>query len=140
LPEDSFDDFWNACPKKTGKLKARQKFNKLIRDGTATAEQMTEAMRVYAESSQVKRGYIKHPATWLTGGHWLDEPEAEPQEWWKDENGNDISGRISGNGHRPTERIVETAPCAGNAGIPQRMPSILPSIKPIPADEFDGGD
>lgn len=69
-----FDDFWNACPKKVGRGKAEDAYRKAC--ALASQETLIASMGRYA-AAQVgtEPKYIAHPATWLNGKRWLDEPE-----------------------------------------------------------------
>lgn len=70
---DAFEDFWDACPKKVGKLKAKEAFDKVC-PSEASAETLTEAMRRYAASVDGKDPtYTAHPTTWLNQKRWTDE-------------------------------------------------------------------
>lgn len=73
-PHGAFDDFWQAYPAKVEKKGARRKFEAAVKAGTPP-QQIIEAAERYAASEQVRRGFIKHPTTWLNNGCWDDEPE-----------------------------------------------------------------
>ena len=90
--------FWNACPKKVGKAMARVKFDAVINGGLctrtldrdsgqfieltleATADELIEGMRRYAETQYQTDGYglkddgryTLHPSTWINRGGWMD--------------------------------------------------------------------
>lgn len=67
-----FDDFWEVCPKKTGKGEAERAWPKAIR--LADADILVAAMRSYAASQDGKdKTFTKTPGPWLNGKHWLDE-------------------------------------------------------------------
>jgi hypothetical protein len=71
----SFEAFWAAYPRKVSKVKARQQFEKICKDGIATGAQMVAAAKVYAASVRGReQRHIKHPTRWLTQECWLDEP------------------------------------------------------------------
>lgn len=63
-----FQDFWDAYPRKTGKLDAERKF--IIACRRATAEQIMDGVARYQFSDDPK--FIPHPATWLHQGRYLD--------------------------------------------------------------------
>jgi hypothetical protein len=76
---DSFDDFWKAYPKKTGKDRAsiawKKKSPPLIK--------VLEALQWQTISEQwIKDGgkYIPNPATYLNDGRWKDEPLTNARE------------------------------------------------------------
>ncbi|MEU8713591.1 hypothetical protein [Streptomyces sp. NPDC048663] len=73
---DAFDAFWKAYPRRVGRKAAARAWNKALRDGT-TPEQIVSAAEAYAlERHGQPAQYTKHPATWLNGGHYDDEPAA----------------------------------------------------------------
>ena len=70
----SFDDFWKVCPNKKAKLKAKQIYQKLIKDKIVTEERLIESMKNYSVSVKNENPkYICHPTTWLNQGRWEDE-------------------------------------------------------------------
>ncbi|MGV0870062.1 hypothetical protein [Corynebacterium kalidii] len=74
-PEDRFDEFWSLVPRKVGKDKARAKFAAAVRR-TGDAQVVIDGMRRFANDPNLpaEKQYIPHPATWLEGGRWGDEP------------------------------------------------------------------
>ena len=98
--EPGFMKFWEAYPKKMGKLAAIQVWNKL-KPCDDLVEVMLRAINVAKQTDQWRnhRGrFIPYPATWLNGGRWEDqvappvktlirkgEKDAESkQDQWKD--------------------------------------------------------
>jgi len=75
-----FEAFWNACPKKVAKPKAKASFRTALK--TATVEDLIAAMRGYAASQAGQdQKFTLHPTTWLNQQRWLDDgiaPKAEP--------------------------------------------------------------
>lgn len=70
-----FDDFWKVCPKKVGRGKAEEAYRKAC--AFASQDVLIEGMSRYgASQAGTDPKYIAHPATWLNGKRWLDEPEA----------------------------------------------------------------
>lgn len=71
---DKFDLFWSAYPKKKSKGAARKAWAKLKIGGTLFAQIMTalDAQRTWPEWTDI--AFVPHPATWLNGERWLDEP------------------------------------------------------------------
>ena len=71
-----FEEFWKAYPRKEGKQKARQAFEKV----TVPLETLLQALEQQKQSAQwTKDGgqFIPHPATWLNGKRWEDQlPQA----------------------------------------------------------------
>lgn len=65
--KESFENFWSIYPKQRAgsKQKAYQSFCKAIKEKRATEEILLSAVRVYAQSEEVKRGFAKGCAAWL---------------------------------------------------------------------------
>lgn len=71
--EAAFDRFWDVCPRKVGKKKAKAKFKTEIKNG-ADPESMISAMARYkASRSGEDPKFTVHPITWLNQGRWQDE-------------------------------------------------------------------
>ena len=71
-----FDLFWQAYPRKVGKKRAKQAWDRLKPD-TATVQKMLDALAWQVKQPQwVKDGgmYVPHPTTWLHEERWDDEP------------------------------------------------------------------
>lgn len=77
--ESGFDLFWQVYPRKKAKahaLKAWKSAIKQIHPG-----QIIFAAEQYAERTKGSEArYIKHPATWLNGACWHDEPDPDPTD------------------------------------------------------------
>lgn len=71
-----FDDWWQAYPRKVSKGHARTAYTKARQAGITTAALKAGAIRYGAEVAGSDPRFIKHPATWLNGEGWLDEPAA----------------------------------------------------------------
>ena len=70
----SFDKFWLIYPRKEGKQDARKAFAKIKPDDDLL-NTMLEAVQKQKQSDQWSDPrYIPHPATWLNGKRWEDEP------------------------------------------------------------------
>ena len=72
---DRFDRFWSVYPRKTAKVEARKKFEKLNPDDELL-ETMIRAVEQQKNSEQwTKDGgqFIPHPATWIHQRRWEDE-------------------------------------------------------------------
>jgi hypothetical protein len=70
-----FDTFWKLYPRRVEKFTARSAWDKALKHGTP--EEIVEGARRYAsERAGENIRFTKHPATWLNGGCWLDEPGA----------------------------------------------------------------
>lgn len=70
---DGFVDFWAAYPRKVAKGKAETAYRLALKEADPT--KLLEAVRSYQFSSDPK--FIPHPATWLSGKRWLDDPPAK---------------------------------------------------------------
>lgn len=69
-----FDKFWSVYPRHEGKENARKAFAKLKPDD-AMLETLINAILKQKQSDQwADPKYIPHPATWLNGHRWEDEP------------------------------------------------------------------
>lgn len=71
----SFERFWRAYPRRTGKWEARKAWHRAIERGM-TAKAALEAVAEQAGSDQWRREggrFVPSPASWLAGGHWLDD-------------------------------------------------------------------
>jgi helix-turn-helix protein len=72
---EAFKQFWAAYPRHVGQLAARKVWDKALKE--APADQIIDGARRYAAERQDENPkYTKHPATWLNGGCWMDEPGA----------------------------------------------------------------
>ncbi|WP_143755156.1 hypothetical protein [Caulobacter sp. B11] len=78
-----FERWWTAYPNKTGRKTAKAKFDRIIKSGEASLDQLIAGAEQYAQSDKVRRGYAKNPVTWLNGGCWTDEAQ---------NHGNSLSG------------------------------------------------
>jgi hypothetical protein len=79
--EETFDEFWQAYPKKVGKQDARRAWARATR--STDPDKIIDVVRRYPFRED--RTYVKHPATWLNDGCWEDDLDAL---------------RVSSNGHR----------------------------------------
>lgn len=68
-----FDAFWAVYPRKVAKEAARKAYAAAVR--MATPEEILEGARRYVADPNRSQQFTKHPATWLKGGCWTDEPE-----------------------------------------------------------------
>lgn len=74
---DLFEDFWSAYPRKDGKAAARKAWPKAVK--RLEAPRLVAAARYWAglwAKAGVERQFIPHPATWLNGDRWNDQPPA----------------------------------------------------------------
>lgn len=76
--QESFDEFWQAYPKKVGKAEALKAFAKLKPDRHAL-QTMLDALawqRELADWRKEAGRFVPNPATWLNKQRWEDEPPA----------------------------------------------------------------
>lgn len=74
--ERAFDLFWEAYPRKVGKVKAQTAFQKV----TVSVEVLLAAIAEQKNSVQWQKDngqFIPHPATWLNGKRWEDQITTE---------------------------------------------------------------
>jgi hypothetical protein len=69
----AFVEFWRVFPLKVGKGQARRAWATARRRGVLP-EVMVAGAHSYAQDPNRDPGYTKHPATWLNGECWDDEP------------------------------------------------------------------
>jgi Helix-turn-helix domain len=76
---EAFERWWATYPRKVAKEAARRAFGTILKDKRATFAQLMDGAAAYAASraGQDPR-YTAHPATWLRGGRWADEPTPVP--------------------------------------------------------------
>jgi hypothetical protein len=72
-----FENFWSVYPKKKAK-KAAYKAFKNAKDKPGPVD-MIAIIEMQKRSAQWLGGFIPNPATWLNGGCWDDETEAQQQ-------------------------------------------------------------
>jgi hypothetical protein len=73
---EGWDEFWALYPRKDSKANARKAWNKLKPDDELRAK-ILAALATQAEGWRergTERRFIPHPATWLNGARWDDEP------------------------------------------------------------------
>lgn len=69
----AFESFWTIYPRKVGKDEALKAFDKAVKRAAVTV--VIEGATRYANDPNLPdREFIPHPATWLNGGRWDDEP------------------------------------------------------------------
>lgn len=73
--EAAFEEFWKAYPRKVAKGAARSAFGRALKKVDAAA--LVAGARSYADDPARKPDYTKHPATWLNGECWEDQPDQE---------------------------------------------------------------
>jgi hypothetical protein len=73
--QSEFDAFWNAYPRRIGKLEAIKAYMKARK--LATAEQILAGVEAYRQHKPGWQAW-KHPGPWLNAGRFLDEYETRP--------------------------------------------------------------
>jgi hypothetical protein len=74
-PDEAFGQFWAAYPRKVAKRAARAAWDRAVR--RAAPEVITAGAEAYRDDLHRKSRppeYTAHPATWLNGDRWADEP------------------------------------------------------------------
>lgn len=74
VTDDGFDTFWATYPRKISKGAARKAWAKAIKTSPA-ADITAGAARFAAERQGQDPKFTPHPASWLNGERWTDEPE-----------------------------------------------------------------
>ena len=74
----AFDIFWQAYPKKVGKLAAKKAFDR-VKAPVETLVQAIERQKCGEQWQRDNGQYIPNPATWLNGGRWEDEVHLPPK-------------------------------------------------------------
>ena len=72
----SFDKFWACYPRHTAKQDAKRAFLKISPDDTLLNTMLTAIQRQKQTEQWSDPRYVPHPATWLNGRRWEDEPAA----------------------------------------------------------------
>src|ERR1700730_13043868 len=72
-PADYQVQFWKAYPNKKAKIHAMKALDKVAFAGKTKWADLIFGLERYMLSNEVQRGYVKHPATWINGGCWMDE-------------------------------------------------------------------
>jgi hypothetical protein len=78
VPKDDrhgFAEFYQVYPRHVARGAAERAYRRIVKNGEATeADLLAGAMRYAAAHDGKDPTYTKHPATWLNGKCWLDEP------------------------------------------------------------------
>jgi hypothetical protein len=74
--DDLFEEWWRQYPRRVAKGAARKAFKRTLAKKIASFDQLLNgAMRYAAERHGEDPQFTKHPASWLNGECWLDEPK-----------------------------------------------------------------
>jgi hypothetical protein len=72
---EAFGQFWAVYPRHVAKEAARKAFDAAIKKHHIEPDRLIEGAKRYAgERAGQDPKFTKHPATWLNGGCWEDEP------------------------------------------------------------------
>lgn len=81
-----FEEWWQAYPRKVGRLAAEKEYFKARR--LASAEKLLTGVQRYVRTKPFEIAYC-YPKTWLSQGRWLDDVDAPTrkvagtlQNWW----------------------------------------------------------
>lgn len=106
--EITFEQFWQAYPRKVGKGKAREAYAKALR--ITDPATLTDQARRYAQSVQGKdQQYVAHPTTWLNQERWEDvypDHGELPDGWYRRPDGNLLDPVGTLWGEMPGGRLV----------------------------------
>lgn len=75
-----FDKFWSVYPRHEGKQDARKAWDKLKADEPLLETIISAIMKQKQSVQWQEPRYIPHPATWLNGRRWEDEPATKPAQ------------------------------------------------------------
>lgn len=78
-PSDYQAQFWARYPNKKAKGAALRALEKIARGGKTKWSELIAGVERYISSDEVRRGFVKHPATWLNGQCWCDEAGPKPK-------------------------------------------------------------
>ena len=78
-----FEEFWILYPRQRrgNKEKSFKAYYRAIKENRATPEQLTEAVKNYAISDEVKKGFAKGCEAWLNDDRFNNEYKTKQQEW-----------------------------------------------------------
>ena len=76
----AFDKFWACYPRHEGKQDAKRAFLKIKPDDTLLDTMLSAIQRQKQSDQWSEPRYIPHPATWLNGHRWEDEPQKAPSK------------------------------------------------------------
>jgi len=70
----AFPDFWQVVWRRVGKRAAEKSYAAAIKRGATDKQILDGALRYAAETADREPRFKLHPATWLNGERWNDEP------------------------------------------------------------------
>lgn len=114
-----FDLFWSFFPRKVGKGQAEKAFATARKESEFDAI-MTGVQRYADERKFQDPNFTRHPATWLNGKGWLDEPAPPPA--LRVVHGQSAAKPTKRAGDRMFDRLMDVA--SGNADSPAQEGTI----------------
>lgn len=82
-PNEDFESLWKMYPRKQGsKKKAQDSYEKAIKNGSATYEQVRNGIEMYIKYNKyhnVSEEYIKHGSTWFNQECWNNDYTCKPK-------------------------------------------------------------
>lgn len=76
VSDADFDEWWRHAPRKVGRGNAERAYRAALKHATP-ADLLAGIQRFAGQVRGTDPQYIAHPATWLNGKRWLDEPETQ---------------------------------------------------------------
>jgi hypothetical protein len=76
--EEAFQKFWAAYPRRVSKGHARKAWDVATKRGVDPEAMIAGAGRYAIQRQDQDPKYTKHPATWINGSCWEDEPDGAP--------------------------------------------------------------
>lgn len=120
-----FEEVWAHYPRKVGKKPARKAFGAALAR-TQFPEILAGVIRYAAERANEDHQFTAHPASWLNGDRWTDQPPVR--------NG---AGRSGGNGREPDSGVARFLNRHLGAGGQPDLPDLggnPAGVSPVPAD------
>ena len=71
-PDEAWDAFWQAYPRKVDRYQARIMWDKLMKDKTVKVDEILTGLRNQLPVLALNGPFVPHPATWLRHRRWLD--------------------------------------------------------------------
>lgn len=121
IAQAGFDDFWQAVPRKVGKGQARKAYAAALKKTDHAA--LMAGITAYAASREGEDPqFTKHPASWLNGECWEDEPQ--PTGGTHDARGSAARGRGRNDGHAALMAGFAAAAHSNAGGLPSHSADV----------------
>lgn len=105
LPSVAFESFWEEYPRKAGKGQARKAWEKAIRKADPVT--IIDAAVAYREDPNRDAEFTAHPATWLNGERWSDDPLPSRSGGAGDRNRRELEGLVARAAERDARRAID---------------------------------